>query len=107
MPAPSNASSKVAFSAVHSWELQYVFGMLGDNANQPADRSLSDQVQQYWTNFAKTGNPNGKGLPEWRAFAAAEKSVMELGDRPGPRPLADAAKFDVFARYFEQGGGGR
>jgi len=51
--------------AVHSWEMQYVFGNLFRGVNQPADRSLSDQVMEYWTNFAKTGNPNGSSLPNW------------------------------------------
>jgi carboxylesterase type B len=33
--------------------------MLGKDATQPVDRKSSDQVQEYWTNFVKTGNPNG------------------------------------------------
>jgi para-nitrobenzyl esterase len=51
--------------AVHSWELQYVFGNLGGNAAEPEDRRLSDQVQEYWVNFARTGDPNGGALPAW------------------------------------------
>jgi para-nitrobenzyl esterase len=51
--------------AVHSWELQFVFGNLRPEASQPADRKLSDQVLEYWTNFARTGNPNGGSLPDW------------------------------------------
>jgi para-nitrobenzyl esterase len=51
--------------AVHSWELQYVFGNLLKEAGEPADRALSDQVMTYWTNFAKTGNPNGGSLLNW------------------------------------------
>jgi para-nitrobenzyl esterase len=34
----------------------------------------------YWTNFAKTGNPNGKGLPHWPAYTQEEDRHMELGD---------------------------
>ena len=31
----------------------------------PEEIQLSDAMGQYWTNFAKTGNPNGNGLPVW------------------------------------------
>ena len=51
--------------AVHIWELQYVFGTLVSPATQPVDQRLSDQIQQYWVNFAKNGNPNGPSLPAW------------------------------------------
>ena len=42
------------------------------------DRKLSDQMQVYWTNFAKTGNPNGGGLPEWPKLDQDAKAYLEL-----------------------------
>jgi para-nitrobenzyl esterase len=72
--------------AVHSWELQYVFGNL-KQATEPADRKLSDEVQVYWSNFAKTGNPNGAGAPSWPKFASG-REYMDLGS---PAPVAKAA----------------
>ncbi len=33
------------------------------------DRKLSDQMMGYWTNFAKTGDPNGPGLPTWPSYS--------------------------------------
>lgn len=50
--------------AFHSGELWYLFGTL-DRCWRPfteADRRLSEQMMDYWTNFAKTGNPNGPSL---------------------------------------------
>ncbi len=57
--------------AFHSDDIEYVFGTLDTRPNwtiRPEDRKLSDQMMGYWTNFAKTGNPNGDGLPEWPVY---------------------------------------
>lgn len=37
-------------------------------------------MSMYWTNFAKSGNPNGRGLPVWPAFTSAAPKVLDLGD---------------------------
>ena len=57
--------------AAHGSELPYVFGTLSIAAGGQRTRLdtmrwmklCPDQIQQYWTNFAKTGNPNGGSLP--------------------------------------------
>ncbi len=45
---------------------------------QDADRNLSAAIQGYWTNFAKTGNPNGPGLPEWPSYDAAGRKFVQF-----------------------------
>ena len=55
----------------------------------------------YWTNFAKYGDPNGNGLPEWQAFSDKNPKVMYFSQTPhtGPVPSADALK--VLDSYFK------
>jgi para-nitrobenzyl esterase len=61
-----------ATSTRHSRELPYVFGEAQLPGNRrmgaifgPTDASISELMQTYWTNFAKTGDPNGQGVPAW------------------------------------------
>jgi para-nitrobenzyl esterase len=68
--------------ATHGAEVSYVFGNLGANYAAP-DREISSAMQQYWTNFAKSGNPNGAGLPPWPIFGPSARGFMEFTDN-GP-----------------------
>ena len=66
--------------AFHSSELWYMFGTL-DKCWRPmeaADYELSDRMVSYWTNFAKTGNPNGDDLPEWKPCTQANTYIQDL-----------------------------
>lgn len=47
------------------------------------DYDLSCAMVGYWTNFAKTGDPNGNGLPVWTPYTAQCRRSMELGERVG------------------------
>ncbi|MGE5814361.1 MAG: carboxylesterase/lipase family protein, partial [Acidobacteriota bacterium] len=68
--------------ARHAGEIEYVFGTLDSVPGvtwQPEDRKLSDQVMTYWTNFARSGDPSGDGVPEWPRYQATTgRKVIHL-----------------------------
>jgi para-nitrobenzyl esterase len=68
--------------AVHSAEIEYALGNLATNKHyawEPADYKLSEQMESYFANFIKTGDPNGSGLTKWPAYAAdGGFQVMDL-----------------------------
>ena len=82
------------FGAFHSGEIPYVFNTLSRLKRpwETVDKKLADTVSSYVTNFAKKGDPNGPGLPQWPAFAPTSYTTMELGVQVGPMPLADSAR---------------
>jgi para-nitrobenzyl esterase len=64
--------------AFHSDDIEYVFGTLDTRPGwevRPEDRKLSEQMMSYWTNFAKTGDPNGPGLPEWPKYGKQDELI--------------------------------
>jgi para-nitrobenzyl esterase len=67
----------------HSGDLPYVFGnlkatgsMAGDYREE--DHKLSAAIQAYWTNFAKAGDPNGSGLPQWTKYELGGKKYLNF-----------------------------
>ena len=90
------------YGAFHAAEIGYVFGNVDLFGATPTDtdRALSDQMATAWTQFARTGNPNGEGLPEWPAYTAENKAYMEFGTDTGARSGLRLAKMELFERAW-------
>ena len=61
--------------APHASELKYVFNTHVDSKDDSLAKLMADQ----WAQFAKTGNPNGEGLPSWPLYKIDEE-YLRIGD---------------------------
>jgi para-nitrobenzyl esterase len=65
---------------------------------QETDRQLENTMSDYWVNFAKFGNPNAKGVPEWKSYDKKSGIVMEFGDKVQDRPALFKTEFDFLEK---------
>jgi para-nitrobenzyl esterase len=106
---PPAAPSKPSGGPTHASDLAYVFDNLDQPrevpdpsspevaSKSPPDIELADQMSSYWTNFAKTGDPNGPGLPVWPQATKLSRNqafLLEAGDKstPGETMTMDQVK---------------
>ena len=112
---PASEPGKTNGGPSHAAELAYVFNNLDkprevpDNSvpavvSQSApDVKLADLMATYWTNFARTGNPNGPGLPQWPAtkdLGANEVMILDA-DGSGKGPWIGPAKDALYTATYE------
>jgi para-nitrobenzyl esterase len=90
----------------HFAEIRYVFNnlqVMPEWSWEPTDRHLADAMSSYWTNFAKTGDPNGPGLPQWPAYKPDTSGlVMALGSEIGSRPEPNRGRYQFFDTYYHE-----
>jgi para-nitrobenzyl esterase len=86
----------------HGAELPFVFGHMDKGAANwtSEDRELAAIVQQYWTNFAKSGDPNGAGLPRWPTFDRERAMVMDIGPQLRAAALVDHSRLQRIDRVY-------
>ncbi|MGO9776070.1 MAG: carboxylesterase/lipase family protein [Terracidiphilus sp.] len=83
--------------AFHSDDIEYVFGTLDTRPGavwRPEDWKLSEQMMSYWTNFARSGDPNGPGLPVWPKYDANDSLIhLDSTITSGPDTLRPRYEF--------------
>lgn len=90
--------------SVHSAEVSYVFQTL-NRFYRPMtgiDYDLAMKMTAYWANFAKTGNPNGPGLPQWKPYTPNAPQFMELGDVVRMIDIEESPSDRLIREYTEE-----
>ncbi len=99
--------------AAHASEVPYVFNNLGEHplypdpsdpelsAASPDDLLVADRMSSYWVNFARSGDPNGDGLPHWPAHSAPESVDAAILDaHPEDETLPTPERMQFFDRVL-------
>ncbi|WP_158829809.1 carboxylesterase/lipase family protein [Mucilaginibacter lacusdianchii] len=96
------------YGAAHASEIGYVFDNLSARnraAATPRDAEVARMMNTYWSNFAKTGNPNGGGLPEWPVYDPKNNQLLEIQPDGSAVGKADPrkARLDVIEKAVTSG----
>jgi len=88
---PPTAAGEKDWGAFHTAEVPYAYNNLRfvKRPFEPVDFNLSNDMSSYWVNFAKTGDPNGAGLPRWEPFTRESGKIMLLDRTPATGVLPD------------------
>jgi para-nitrobenzyl esterase len=103
------AQQRSPFGAGHGSDISFVFNTLDAPRFGPpskpteAEYKLAKKMNAYWANFAKTGNPNGAGLPTWPAYNNQNQDMLdvELDGKIVNKPDPRKARFDVVEKAMK------
>jgi para-nitrobenzyl esterase len=97
LPLPADAKPGTEPTAPHASDIEYVFRMLSSRKLpwRAEDNKVSELMAAYWTNFAKTGDPNGPGLPHWPAYNRLDGyAVMHLETAAAAAPDRHRGRYE-------------
>jgi para-nitrobenzyl esterase len=104
---PPAMRERARYGAGHGSEVPFVFGNLnarwGASEATPEEEKLAQIMNTYWANFAKTGNPNGEGLPVWPRYNTQKEEILDIDvngkvvAQPDPRKK----RLDVIEKAFK------
>ena len=98
----SLAGNKKRRGVSHADDILYLNGaFLSQPEKYPAESALAEIIQQYWANFAKTCNPNGKGLPYWPSFDKDKPTTMQFSNGASLIMVPNRAQIDFIDRFYQ------
>lgn len=106
---PAANRQRSPYGAGHGSEVSFVFNTLNARWGAPTEatpeeKELARIMNTYWANFAKTGNPNGEGLPAWPLYDVQKERILDidLDGKPVAKPDPRKARFNVIEKAFKQ-----
>ena len=96
-------SRRQTAGAFHGAEIVFVFGKsVSLFPRDEQDQTIAQVMGDYWTQFAKTGDPNAEGLPSWPPFSRADERNMVFGPDIHATAVERAEAYDIFERHWMQ-----
>lgn len=99
---------RARYGSGHGSEVSFVFNTLNARWGSPAEATAEEKelariMNTYWANFAKTGNPNGSGLPDWPLYDTQKEEMLDidLDGKPVAKPDPRKKRFDVVEKAFK------
>jgi para-nitrobenzyl esterase len=87
------------YKALHCMELPFVFDNIARCEQMTGGGEeahiLADKMSRAWINFARNGNPNHEGLPEWPAYTSGNTATMHFNTRCEVKPQLDKELFEI------------
>ena len=106
---PPAMRERARFGAGHGSEVSFVFNTLNARWGNPGEATAEEKelariMNTYWANFAKTGNPNGKGLPNWPQYDSQKEEILDvdLDGKAVSKPDPRKARFNVIEKAFKK-----
>ncbi len=98
-----DTGKRAHLGAFHGEELMFLSDLFPDDWKRgPDEARLGELMRAYWTQFAKTGDPNAADLPHWPAYDATLEQVIELGRTVSVGPAPHAAQLRVLEEVMNQ-----
>ena len=86
----------------HADDILYLNNTFANQADKyPHEAAVTEIIQQYWVNFAKTCNPNGKGLPYWPAFDASKPTTMQFSNGASLISVPNMKQISFVDRFYK------
>ncbi len=106
---PSAMKERMKYGPGHGTDISFAFDNLGIGGFGPPptseDKEVARMMNAYWVNFAKTGDPNGLGLPKWPVYSPQKNEILDIQSdgKPVGKPDPRKARLDLIEKAVKMG----